>query len=314
MDQRIQRRKTIGFRQWQIWSSFRDWQFSKEVEAWKADQGTTADSSQESRSFHQCQRRIMLHLTRRHGSEKTLQPVCAEISDSGASRKSSTSLWRKFINLRGTRWIFPHKHCHWRRNATFPLHTGEQAGLCRLLLSLSLLLLLLSLLLLLLLSEIITIDFAGARTTINSEYYSNLVKETRSRRRKPRKADLWILHDNAPIHSASHTTETLDKCSFRKVIHPPYSPDLAPSDFYMFQHLKRHLAGTHFANPEEVKEAVQSFFASKLEAWFRAAFDELVVRWKKCLANNGSYIEKWFFFFFLYLYVLLFPVKVKKIV
>lgn len=139
---------------------------------------------------------------------------------------------------------------------------------------------------------IVSIDFADSNTTLNSEYYSNLVKETRSRRRKPRNSNLWILHDNAPIHSAARVEETLEKCSFKKVTHPPYSPDLAPSDFYLFQHLKRHLRGTHFTNPEAVKEAVETFLKSKPDGWFRAAFDELVLRWKKCLANEGSYIEK----------------------
>ena len=37
--------------------------------------------------------------------------------------------------------------------------------------------------------------------------------------------------------------------------HPPYSPDLAPSDFFLFPKTKEHLAAKHFANDEDQKDA-----------------------------------------------------------
>ena len=39
-------------------------------------------------------------------------------------------------------------------------------------------------------------------------------------------------------------------------VHPPYSPDLAPSDFFLFPKIKKHLAGKRFANDEDLKDAV----------------------------------------------------------
>ena len=53
-----------------------------------------------------------------------------------------------------------------------------------------------------------------------------------------------------------------------------------------------------------------TFLKSKSGGWFRAFFDELVLHWKKCLANEGSYIEKWRLYFFLYLFVRLFSLVV----
>ena len=38
------------------------------------------------------------------------------------------------------------------------------------------------------------------------------------------------------------------------VPHPPYSPDLAPSDFFLFLWVKKVLKGKCFANVEEVKQ------------------------------------------------------------
>jgi len=42
--------------------------------------------------------------------------------------------------------------------------------------------------------------------------------------------------------------------------HPPYSPDLAPSDFRLFPKLKEHLKGRRFSCDEEVKSAVRKWF------------------------------------------------------
>jgi len=45
---------------------------------------------------------------------------------------------------------------------------------------------------------------------------------------------------------------------FEILSHPPYSPDLAPSDFHFLPHLKRDLKGTHFTSDDEVNQAVTS--------------------------------------------------------
>jgi len=47
--------------------------------------------------------------------------------------------------------------------------------------------------------------------------------------------------------------------------HPPYSPDLAPSDFYPFPKLKLFLAGQHFSSNQEVITAVEGYFARSYE-------------------------------------------------
>jgi hypothetical protein len=54
--------------------------------------------------------------------------------------------------------------------------------------------------------------------------------------------DKWILqHDNAPAHDALRVREFLAKNSIRKMDHPPYSPELAPCNFWLFQKLKNAL-------------------------------------------------------------------------
>ena len=51
---------------------------------------------------------------------------------------------------------------------------------------------------------------------------------------------------------------------FEVLSHLPYSPDLAPSNFHFFPHLKRDLKGTHFTSDDEVKPAVTLWIKQRL--------------------------------------------------
>ena len=55
-----------------------------------------------------------------------------------------------------------------------------------------------------------------------------------------------FLHDNAPAHRALATQKKLASLGFPCLDHPPYSPDLAPSDYHLFPGLKKQLKGRHF--------------------------------------------------------------------
>ncbi|GBM53967.1 hypothetical protein AVEN_274009-1 [Araneus ventricosus] len=74
--------------------------------------------------------------------------------------------------------------------------------------------------------------------------------------------------------------------------HPPYSPDLAPNDFYLFGPLKKHLASRHFRTDAEVQAAGVKLLRDLDPDFFYAGFDRLVYRWHKCFNNHGDYVEK----------------------
>jgi histone-lysine N-methyltransferase SETMAR len=59
------------------------------------------------------------------------------------------------------------------------------------------------------------------------------------------------LHDNAPAHQALATQKKLDYLGFQFLYHPPYSPHLAPSGYYLFPGLKKQLKGRHFSSDAE---------------------------------------------------------------
>mgnify|MGYP003564843467 CR=1 FL=1 len=123
-------------------------------------------------------------------------------------------------------------------------------------------------------------------------FYASVMNEARKKRRKPRNADLWLLQDNTPIHNSELSVDEVSKSGLKVLSHPPYSSDLAPSDFFLFQHLKKHLRGQHFSSKSDVEQAVREFFESQPPSFYEMAFQQLLMRWEKCIEVNGSYIEK----------------------
>ena len=73
------------------------------------------------------------------------------------------------------------------------------------------------------------------------------------------RATILLLHDNAPPHSAAQTQDLITSFRWEQMEHPPYSPDLAPSDFNFFLHLKKFLGGKRFDDDDDLKDAVQKW-------------------------------------------------------
>jgi len=61
-----------------------------------------------------------------------------------------------------------------------------------------------------------------------------------------------LLHGNAPAHMSRAAQAIVKDIGFEQLSRPPYSPDLAPSAFYLFRHLKQHLRGTRFFDDDEL--------------------------------------------------------------
>jgi histone-lysine N-methyltransferase SETMAR len=74
--------------------------------------------------------------------------------------------------------------------------------------------------------------------------------------------------------------------------HPPYSPDLAPSDYHLFLHLKKFLGGRQFDDEDDLKDAVQTWLTSQAAAFYEEGIQKLVLRYDKCLNNGAEYVEK----------------------
>lgn len=75
--------------------------------------------------------------------------------------------------------------------------------------------------------------------------------------------------DNAPVHKNVLTMAKITELKYELLEHPPYSPDLAPSDFDLFPHLKRFMRGKRFSSHEEIIAAVETYFDNLLDSLFR---------------------------------------------
>ena len=73
----------------------------------------------------------------------------------------------------------------------------------------------------------------------------------------------------------------------KTVPHPPYSPDLAPCDFWLFS----KLIGCHYETIDEMKEAVMKVIDTLTQEDFHGAFQKLLEQYNKCIAAGGDYLE-----------------------
>ena len=78
------------------------------------------------------------------------------------------------------------------------------------------------------------------------------------------------------------------ECGFEILPHPPYSPDMALSDFYLFQKLKSHLRGTQYGSNEGVIVAVNEYLGDQEKAFYFEGIRNLKLRWAKCIALRGG--------------------------
>jgi hypothetical protein len=103
---------------------------------------------------------------------------------------------------------------------------------------------------------------------------------------------IMMLHDNARPHTATATQHLIMTLGWEQFDHPPYSPDLAPSDFHVFLHLETFLGGRQFHDDSKVKEAVDTWFASQVASVYEGAIQKLVPCYDKCLNNGENYVEE----------------------
>ena len=74
----------------------------------------------------------------------------------------------------------------------------------------------------------------------------------------------------------------------KTVPHRPYSPDLAPCDFWLFPKLR----GCRYETIEEMKEAVTKIIDTLTQEDFHGAFQKLLEWYNKCIAARGDYFKR----------------------
>jgi transposase len=137
--------------------------------------------------------------------------------------------------------------------------------------------------------------FVPTGTNVTAAFYVEVLTRFRENIRRKRlqkwKNDWALHHDNAPSHTAMAVQQFLGKNNVPIVPHPPYSPDLAPSDFWLFVTLKIGLRGRRFAAVEDIKENAEARLRAIKKKIFHQCYNNWIDRWHKCVCADGKYIE-----------------------
>ncbi|UYV70135.1 hypothetical protein LAZ67_7001931 [Cordylochernes scorpioides] len=139
-------------------------------------------------------------------------------------------------------------------------------------------------------------EFLPQGRTVNKEYYLEVMRNLREAIRQKRpdfwKNKNWLLHhDNAPVHASLLVRDFLAKNNTLMMPQPPYSPDLAPCDFFLFPKLKRPMKGRRYATLDEIKTASKEELKNILKNDFLKCFKDWKSRWHKCIISHGDYFE-----------------------
>ncbi|XP_017368133.1 histone-lysine N-methyltransferase SETMAR isoform X2 [Cebus imitator] len=139
-------------------------------------------------------------------------------------------------------------------------------------------------------------SFLNPGETITSEKYAQEIDEMHQKLQclplalVNRKGPI-LLHDNARPHIIQPTLQKLNELGYEVLPHPPYSPDLLPTNYHIFKHLNNFLQGKRFHNQQDAENAFQEFIKSRSRDFYTTGINQLISRWQKCVDCNGSYFD-----------------------
>uniref|UniRef100_A0A8R1I2L1 Histone-lysine N-methyltransferase SETMAR n=1 Tax=Caenorhabditis japonica TaxID=281687 RepID=A0A8R1I2L1_CAEJA len=90
-------------------------------------------------------------------------------------------------------------------------------------------------------------------------------------------------------HVAKTTKSLLATFSWTVLAHPSYSPDLAPTNYYLFSDMQQSLEGTDFKTKSDVENWLVSYFASKIARVLEDRYSEFAKQMADVVDKEGKY-------------------------
>ena len=109
-------------------------------------------------------------------------------------------------------------------------------------------------------------------------------------KRPNRQHNVLSVHDYVRPHVANMNKEAIQTHGWEVLPHPLYSPDLAPTDFHLFQSLSNAMRGVPFSSGAELRAWLDEFFESKSNNFYRKGIENLVERWEEVVDTNREHI------------------------
>jgi histone-lysine N-methyltransferase SETMAR len=104
---------------------------------------------------------------------------------------------------------------------------------------------------------------------------------------------ILVIHlDNSPIHKSKAAIQKIASLRLKIANHPPYSPDLAQSDFLLFEYIKQKIAGQEFVSADGLLKAIREAFGHFSRPVLESVFDEWLMSLQRCINYQGSYFLK----------------------
>jgi histone-lysine N-methyltransferase SETMAR len=101
-----------------------------------------------------------------------------------------------------------------------------------------------------------------------------------------------IVHaDNARPHRARMTSQFMEQNLMQRAPHPAYSPDLAPSNFYLFGYVKQLLSGCQFADQDSIRQAVSDLSVGIERITLEGVFHNWMERLCQYSTISGEYVK-----------------------
>lgn len=142
----------------------------------------------------------------------------------------------------------------------------------------------------------VLVDILPEKMTLTGTYYRQnilpgVIQEIEQKRPTTGVKDVLLLHDNASPHKSKVVKKYLEDQQLQVLPHPPYSPDLAPCDFWLFPTLKDRLAGRKFYRVQDLAKAVFSELKGIPKENYAAALEKWITRLRTCIQRRGEYFE-----------------------
>lgn len=141
-----------------------------------------------------------------------------------------------------------------------------------------------------------TYDYIEAErgSTINANNYienslNPVIQAVNRQRPISGTTNMKILHDNARPHITKTVKDHLNQARITIIRHPPYLPDLAPSDFWLFDQIKNRL--DDHIDVQSQKRQITAILQDIPRDEYRKTFEKWLDRMQLCINNNGDYFE-----------------------
>ena len=127
--------------------------------------------------------------------------------------------------------------------------------------------------------------------TVKARLYAEQLGRVNRALRKKRidPSGIRFLHDNARPHVAKIVHKKIARLGWELLPHPPYSPDIAPSDYSLFRSMKQAVAGEHFKDRLEIEKWLSHWFSSRHEEDYDHGIRDLRRRWREVIDHDGEY-------------------------